>query len=186
MNIPYSVLHCTRYRFNLPTRQCATPRSGPQPLCPTSGRVAAPAAAVPARRQRRRLAPGGLRPIVIGAVKAAHCVAARSAAATYVVRRGIVAAALATWSLQLEVANPLRQASPREKHVLMDCVRYNHRLSAKRAARACFFGCACDKLAACKTLASNQAQVEVRAGSRKKQARESCRRMGERRGRTGR
>ena len=73
------------------------------------------AAAVPARRQRRRLAPGGLRPIVIGAVKAAHCVAARSAAARYVVRRGMVAAALATWSLhwrlQIRSGKRLRERS---------------------------------------------------------------------------
>ena len=56
-----------------------------------SSPTAAPAAAVPARRQRRRLAPGGLRPIVTGAVKAAHCVAVSNAAARYVVRRGMVA-----------------------------------------------------------------------------------------------
>ena len=73
-----------------------------------------PAAAVPARRHRRR-ALGGLRPIVTGAVKAAHCVAVSNAAARYVVRRGMVAAALATWSLhwrlQIRSGKRLRERS---------------------------------------------------------------------------
>ena len=56
-----------------------------------SSPTAAPAAAVPARRHRRRFDEGGLRPIVTGAVKAAHCVAVSNAAARYVVRRGMVA-----------------------------------------------------------------------------------------------
>ena len=55
----------------------------------------------------------------------------------------------------------------------------------KASSQGLLFWVRLDKLAACKTLASNQAQVEVRAGSRKKQARESSRRMGERGGRTG-
>ena len=42
----------------------------------------------------------------------------------------------------LEVANPLRQASPREKHVLMHCVRSTAGCVQREQPRPCFFGCA--------------------------------------------
>ena len=78
------------------------------------------------------------------------------------------------------------QASVSAREARINALRaINRRQCAKGAATPLLFWVRLDKLAACKTLASNQAQVEVRAGSRKKQARESSRRMGERGGRTG-